>query len=146
MPRPLANVRHGDTRIQLFGQQFEHPLLLAPIAYQRLFHADGESASAMAARCTVRANGRKQPCQPDTRTNYRSSRASTLFQLYWQGNRERTLQLAKRALAAGYHVIVFTVDAPVKQATMQLPTGISATNLAPPSAATIIARESEHSF
>ncbi|MDP1658591.1 MAG: alpha-hydroxy acid oxidase, partial [Methylotenera sp.] len=51
------------------------------------------------------------------------------FQLYWQGDRPRTLRLLKRALAAGYGAVMFTVDAPVKQAVMQLPDGISAVNL-----------------
>ncbi|MFZ5474673.1 MAG: alpha-hydroxy-acid oxidizing protein, partial [Pseudomonadota bacterium] len=48
-PRPLADVRGGHTRLELFGQPLEHPILLAPIAYQRLFHPDGECASSLAA-------------------------------------------------------------------------------------------------
>ena len=42
MPRMLADVRGGHTRLTLFGQALEHPVQLAPVAYQRLFHADGE--------------------------------------------------------------------------------------------------------
>ena len=49
VPRPLADVRGGSTRMELFGEILGHPLLLAPLAYQRLYHPDGEQASAMAA-------------------------------------------------------------------------------------------------
>jgi 4-hydroxymandelate oxidase len=51
------------------------------------------------------------------------------FQLYWQGNRKKTLRLLDRALDAGFATIVFTVDAPVKVASLQLPQHIQAVNL-----------------
>lgn len=54
------------------------------------------------------------------------------FQLYWQGDRTRTLALVNKALSAGYRAIVFTVDAPVKQALIDLPKGITAVNLDQP--------------
>jgi 4-hydroxymandelate oxidase len=54
------------------------------------------------------------------------------FQLYWQGDRPRTLRLLQRAVAAGCSAVVLTVDAPVKVATLPLPDGISAVNLEPP--------------
>ena len=50
MPRPLRQLSGGHTRLSLFGQTMDHPILLAPVAYQKLFHPDGERASAMAAR------------------------------------------------------------------------------------------------
>lgn len=132
MPRPLTDVCHGDTRLHLFGQQFEHPLLLAPIAYQRLFHDDGETASAMAAAAQsgqmIVSSLASQPLEQIIET----AGKALWFQLYWQGNRERTLRLATRAMSAGYSVIVFTVDAPIKHAVMQLPDGITAANLEPP--------------
>ncbi|OYZ04228.1 MAG: hypothetical protein B7Y29_07145 [Thiotrichales bacterium 16-46-22] len=54
------------------------------------------------------------------------------FQLYWQGSRERTLRLLKRAEAAGYAVMLVTVDAPVKQAVCTLPPHIWAVNCEQP--------------
>lgn len=132
MPRPLADVRGGDTRLTLFGQTLEHPFILAPIAYQRLFHADGECASALA---TVAQGGQmlvsSLASQPLELIAAQAGQ-SLWFQLYWQGERERTLRLARRAEAAGYSVIVFTVDAPVKQATIALPDDIRAVNLEAP--------------
>lgn len=140
MPRPLANVRGGHTRLELFGETLEHPLLLAPVAYQRLFHSDGECGSAAAAaalggQCIVSSLA-SQPLE-DIAT---AAGKPLWFQLYWQGSRERTLKLLKRAEAAGYRVIMITVDAPVKQAGMVLPGGISAVNLDVPAAIPALAQ------
>ena len=44
--RPMAG---GHTRVELFGRMLAHPILLAPVAYQRLAHPDGERATAQAA-------------------------------------------------------------------------------------------------
>jgi 4-hydroxymandelate oxidase len=133
MPRPLRKLAGGHTRLTLLGQELEHPLLLAPVAFQRLFHRDGESASAMAAAAqggqmlvsslasqTLQAIG-------DSATQCGAQRL--WFQLYWQGSRARTARLLQRALAAGYRAVVFTVDAPIKPASLQLPAGIGAVNL-----------------
>lgn len=132
MPRPLADVRGGHTRIKIFGQELAHPILLAPIAYQRLFHPDGECATAMAAAAQdglmVASSLASRPLEAIAQAAERPM----WFQLYWQGDRERTLKLARRALAAGYSAVMFTVDAPVKQATMQLPPDIAAVNLEAP--------------
>lgn len=133
MPRPLSDVRGGHTQVNLFGQTLEHPILLAPVAYQRLFHADGESASAMAAAAqggqSIISSLASQPIETIVQAALQTGGQAPWFQLYWQGNRERTLRLLQRAIAAGCRVIVFTVDAPIKLATMQLPHGIDAVNL-----------------
>ncbi len=128
MPRPLVDVSGGHTRIKLFGQDYAHPLLLAPIAYQRLFHADGELAAAMAAE----AQGAPyivSSLASMTIESIAQSGAALWFQLYWQGSRESTLALLRKAEAAACKAIVLTVDAPVKQANFNLPPGISAVNL-----------------
>ncbi len=129
IPRPLSNVVGGNTQIELFGQSFKHPIVLAPLAYQRLFHPDGEAASAMAA---VAQNGQMVVSSLASQTVesiIKAADQALWFQLYWQVDRASTLRLAKRAIHAGYSAIMFTVDAPVKQATMSLPNGISAINL-----------------
>lgn len=129
LPDPLTNVAGGNTALTLFGQRYAHPFILAPIAYQTLFHADGEMASAMAANAQAGQMIVSSLASQTVESIANAANQALWFQLYWQGNRERTLQLLKRALAAGYNAIVFTVDAPVKQAVMQLPQGISAVNL-----------------
>jgi 4-hydroxymandelate oxidase len=143
VPRPLADVRGGHTRLTLFGQRLEHPVLLAPIAYQRLFHPDGERACAMAAAAQGGAmwvsSLASQPLESiaAAATGVATSVATKSggapwFQLYWQGERERTLRLARRAEAAGYPVLMLTVDAPVKLATLELPSAVAAVNLERP--------------
>jgi len=102
MARPLANVRGGHTRLQLFGQQFEHPLLLAPLAYQRLFHADGEQASAIAANAQSGQMVVSSLASQNLEQIIEAAAQPLWFQLYWQGDRARTLRLARRALSAGY--------------------------------------------
>ncbi|MGH9784332.1 MAG: alpha-hydroxy-acid oxidizing protein, partial [Terriglobia bacterium] len=41
-PRVLAGVGRIDTGLELFGERLDYPILLAPCAYQKLFHPDGE--------------------------------------------------------------------------------------------------------
>ena len=139
LPRPLRDLRGGHTRLQLFGQSLEHPVLLAPVAYQRLFHADGEVASAMAAAAQgsqyVLSSLASQPFA-DIANAYTASAqpggtAGPWFQLYWQGSRERTARLLQRALDSGCSAVVFTVDAPIKHATLVLPKQVQAVNLEP---------------
>src|SRR5574344_1727626 len=48
-PEPLADLSGAHTRQHLLGQDLEWPVLLAPVAYQRLAHPEGELATARAA-------------------------------------------------------------------------------------------------
>ena len=132
VPRMLNDMRHTSTAITLFGQPFEHPMLLAPIAYQRLFHADGEMGSAAAADAQGGGMLVSSLASQSLESIAASSERPLWFQLYWQGNRERTLRLLKRAEAAGYAVVIITVDAPVKQAVCDLPPHIWAVNCEQP--------------
>lgn len=129
VPRPLADVAGGHTRLQIFGCALEHPLLLAPIAYQRMFHTDGECGSAIAAQ----AQGGVMIVSTLASQRWAEINAAHeghgWFQLYWQGERARTERVLAQARAAGFSVLVFTVDAPVKEATLALPAAVRAVNL-----------------
>jgi 4-hydroxymandelate oxidase len=48
-PRALVDVEQVDTRVTLFGEVLPHPVLLAPTAFHRLVHPDGEVATARGA-------------------------------------------------------------------------------------------------
>lgn len=133
VPRALSNVRGGHTRLTLFGQALEHPLLLAPVAYQRLFHADGEVASAMAAaaqggQCVVSSLA-SQAFSSIVEAGRRADGSAPWFQLYWQGDRPRTARLLGEAIDAGFSTMVWTVDAPIKVASLSLPDDVRAVNL-----------------
>jgi 4-hydroxymandelate oxidase len=99
-PRPLADVRGGHTRSALFGKTLAHPFLIAPIAYQRLFHTHGEVGVAMAALAQqttyIISSLASQPISEIVATG-----ADCWFQLYWQSTREASLRLLRKAEAAG---------------------------------------------
>lgn len=133
LPRPLSDVRGGHTRLTLCGQELAHPILLAPVAYQKLFHADGETATAMAAAAQggqwLVSSLASQPFTTIVDACKNSGAPGPWFQLYWQGDRPRTLRLLQRAISAGCSAVVMTVDAPVKVATLPLPDDVGAVNL-----------------
>ncbi len=134
--RALQELSGGHTRLELFGQRFEQPILLAPVAYQKLVHPDGELATVLAASA-VRA-GMVVSTQASVALEEiaRSAQTPLWFQLYVQPDREFTRELVQRAEAAGYQALVVTVDAPVnglrnreQRAGFALPAGVEAVNL-----------------
>lgn len=137
-PRPLRRLPGGHTRLQLLGQDFAHPLLLAPLALQRLFHTEGELATVRAAAVTETGMVVSTLASTTLEDIADAARAPLWFQLYWQGDRLRTQALLQRAAAAGYQAVVFTVDAPVagirnreQRVRFALPSGVATVNLAP---------------
>lgn len=140
LPRAMADLRGGHTRVTLLGREHASPVLLAPMAYQRLGHDDGEIAVAQAATAlqtgmivstlasaTLEAIA-EAAC--DAAEQLAAAPAPLWFQLYLQPEREHSLALVRRAEAAGYEAIVLTVDAAIKPAGMTLPPGVEAANLA----------------
>src|SRR5690554_6243215 len=49
LPSVLNDVRHGSTALQLLGTDLAYPIMLAPVAYHRMAHPDGELATVLAA-------------------------------------------------------------------------------------------------
>ena len=134
--RVLGNLAGGHTHLKLFGQDFDHPILLAPVAYQRLFHAEGENATALAAAVTETGLVLSTLSSTPLEAVAKIQTGPIWFQLYLQPDRDFSLSLVRRAEAAGYQAIVLTVDAPLtglrnreQRAGFQLPTGISAVHL-----------------
>lgn len=134
--RVLADLKGGGTDLTLFGSQLDYPIVLAPVAYHRLAHPQGELASVLGASAI------KAPMVVSTQASIalediaQAAQTPLWFQLYLQPLREHTLQLMRRAEAAGYRAIVLTLDAPVngvrnreQRAGFQLPPGIDAPNL-----------------
>ena len=141
-PRVLRPLAGGHTRVTLLGRTLAHPILLAPVAFQRLAHPDGELAMAYAAaalgagvvlstQASVTLEGVAEAVLLD------SGRGPLWFQLYLQHDRGFTRDLVLRAETAGYEALVLTVDAPSsgvrdreRRASFRLPAGVSAVNLA----------------
>lgn len=139
----LRDLPGGNTRLELFGQRFDFPILLAPVAYQALVHPEGELAAALAAAATGTGMVVSTQASASLEDIARGATAPLWFQLYIQPDRDFTLTLVRRAEAAGYGAIVLTADAPVsgprnreQRAGFALPSGIEAVNLRGAKAAT----------
>lgn len=138
--RVLEDLSGGNTAVEIFGQRFAAPILLAPVAYHRLFHPDGELATALAA--SAMQTGLVVSTQATTliediaRQAKDQAKAPLWFQLYVQVDRDFTATLVRRAEAAGYTALVVTVDASVtgirnreQRAGFALPPDLEAVNL-----------------
>lgn len=108
--RRLVDTRKLDTRIDLFGNQWPTPIILAPAGSQRAFHPDGELAVAKAAK----ARNHLQILSTVTTTSVEdviaAREAPVWFQLYPSVSWEVTRGLLKRAEAAGCPVVALTLD------------------------------------
>jgi 4-hydroxymandelate oxidase len=111
--RVLGGVAVRDLGVTLLGARCAHPLLVAPMAFQRMAHPDGEIA-------TVEAAGRTgTPMVLSTLSTVAVERvvgaatAPVWFQLYLYKDRGETAALVQRAEAAGCRALVLTVDAPL---------------------------------
>ena len=141
-PRVLRALAGGHTRTELLGRTLAHPILLAPIAFQRMAHSDGELASAFAAAALgagmVLSTQSSTPVEAVAQAMQGDPASGPLwFQLYLQHDRGFTRALVQRAEAAGCEALVLTVDAPTsgvrdreRRAQFRLPAGISAVHLA----------------
>lgn len=140
-PRVLRPLGRADTRTRIGPHDVAHPIWLAPVAYQRLAHPDGELASALAA--AAQGAGMVLSCQSSVEVErvaaafQREPQAGPLwFQLHALPDAGLTRALAQRAQAAGCQAIVLTVDAPVhgvrdreRRAGFRLPSGVRAVHL-----------------
>ena len=117
-PRVLQDLRGGHTRCRLLGREWPMPLLVAPMAYQRWAHAEGESGMALAAA----AQGCGMVLSHQTSTPLHdvaalvakeADRGPLWFQLYWLADRGALRELLVQVEAAGFGALVLTVDAPV---------------------------------
>lgn len=136
LPRLLRNMEGAHTRLTLFGSEFPHPVLIAPTAWHRLFHPDGELATALGASAMEAGMVVSTSATCTVEAIAAHATVPLWFQLYIQQDREFTLELVRRVEAGGYRALVVTADAPLnglrnreRRAGFQLPPGIEAVNL-----------------
>ena len=112
-PRVLVDVRSVSTATTVLGAEVALPILIAPLAMQRMAHPDGELATARAAAAagtimclstaaTVRP-GEVAAAAPD---------GARWFQVYVFGDRSLTEDLIAEAADNGFSALVLTVDVP----------------------------------
>jgi isopentenyl diphosphate isomerase/L-lactate dehydrogenase-like FMN-dependent dehydrogenase len=112
-PRVLVDVSEVTTEAEVLGGPVSMPLLVAPVAYQRLVDPEGEvgMARAAAAAGTVM-------CLSTLATTLPSELAAAApsdrhwFQLYCFKDEAVTRALMDEAIGSGFEAIVVTVDAP----------------------------------
>ena len=113
-PRMLVDVGEARTETTVLGTPVSMPILVAPTAFQRMAHPDGELATARAA-----AAAGTIMCLSTIATSSAAEVAEAApegrrwFQLYCYRDRGVTRSLVEQAVTAGYEAVVLTVDVPV---------------------------------
>ncbi len=112
LPRVLAGVARASTACRMLATDARMPAAVAPMAYQRLVHRDGELAAAEAARVAG------IPYVVSTVSSVRLEEiakvgADIWFQLYWQRDRAVVEDLVARAERAGCQALMMTADLPI---------------------------------
>ncbi len=112
-PRALAGLSEWDTGTRVLGTEVSMPVLVAPVAYQRLVDAGGEAAMARAAvrAGTVMCLSTLATVRPQEVAAAAPS-GRHWFQLYCFKDEGVTRALMEEAVDAGFEAIVVTVDAP----------------------------------
>ena len=112
-PRQCVETPNPDLRTTVLGTTFDLPFLLAPLGFCRMFYPRGESVAAREAH----AAGTAYILSTFSGQRLEDVRADTTgplwYQLYVPGGRAVAEAAIARARAAGYSVLVVTIDTPV---------------------------------
>ena len=132
----LEDLSGANTKIELFGQTYENPIFLAPVAYQKLVDINGEIATAQASNamnCCMCVSSFSSSTLEDISS---VSSSPLWFQLYIQPEMSVNLELIKKAEKLGYKALVITIDAPIsgirnveQRFGFSLPNDVSAVNI-----------------
>ena len=113
-PRVLRDVSGVDPSTSVLGKQVSLPAVFAPTGFTRMMHHEGEIAVARAAAraglpyvlSTMGTTSLEQVAE-------HTPTARRWFQLYLWKDRDASVDLVQRALAADYEALVLTVDTPI---------------------------------
>jgi isopentenyl diphosphate isomerase/L-lactate dehydrogenase-like FMN-dependent dehydrogenase len=112
-PRFLVDIEACTTATTVLGHDVSMPLLVAPVAFQRLAHPEGEVAMARAARAAGTIM-----CLSSLATSTLQEVAAVggprWFQVYVWRDEGLTMELVARARDEGFTALALTVDAPVR--------------------------------
>jgi isopentenyl diphosphate isomerase/L-lactate dehydrogenase-like FMN-dependent dehydrogenase len=112
-PRVLSGAYPPDPSTEILGTHVAFPLLIAPWAYQRKAHPDGEPATARAAARAGTIMAVSTTAMDLLEEVAAASEFTKWWQLYVFTDRGLTEETLYRAHAAGYGAVCFTVDFPV---------------------------------
>jgi isopentenyl diphosphate isomerase/L-lactate dehydrogenase-like FMN-dependent dehydrogenase len=109
-PRRLVDVSKIDTSMELFGQRFASPIFLCPVGGHRMFHTDGEVATARAAKAKNSLQILSSVSSIAVEDVAAARGGGLWYQLYMPQTWEDTEKLLRRVEAAGCPVMVWTID------------------------------------
>jgi isopentenyl diphosphate isomerase/L-lactate dehydrogenase-like FMN-dependent dehydrogenase len=113
-PRVLVDVSNVSTATTVLGTEVALPVIVAPVALQRMAHPDGELAMA---RGAAAINAIMTLSTLATATPLEVAKAAPggarWFQVYVLTDRGVTRHLIDQAIEADYRALVLTVDAPI---------------------------------
>jgi (S)-2-hydroxy-acid oxidase len=136
-PRMLVDVGTVTTATNVLGSDVSMPIFVAPTAFQRLAHPEGEMATARAtaAAGTVFCLSTLGSSTPAEITES-APQGTNWLQLYWSPDRGFTQALVEASAAAGFAAIMLTVDLPLAgrrerdlRAAFELPADLPLPNL-----------------
>jgi 4-hydroxymandelate oxidase len=113
-PRVLVDVTDVDTSTTVLGTTVAAPILVAPVALQKLAHPEGEAATARAAAAagTIMVLSSSATMRPAA-VAAEADGAPRWFQIYVFRDRAITQSLIDEACAHEYSALVLTVDVPI---------------------------------
>jgi 4-hydroxymandelate oxidase len=111
-PRVLVDVSGCTTATTVLGHELAMPLVVAPVAFQRVAHPDGEVGMARAA-ASVGTAVCLSTMATATPAEVAATGAMRWFQLYVFRDPGVTRELVAKAVEAGFTALVLTVDTPV---------------------------------
>jgi len=106
----LVSVADVDMSVEILGTRWPTPIILAPLASQRGFHAEGELGSARAAKSRNHLQMLSTVSSTSVEAVAEARDAPVWFQLYTRGGWEGVKARLRRAEAAGCPAVVLTVD------------------------------------
>jgi 4-hydroxymandelate oxidase len=108
--RRLVDISKIDMSVNLFGTTWDSPIVIDPVGSQRAFHADGELATARAARSMKHLQILSTVSSTSVEDVTAARGAPIWYQLYPTDQWPVTQALVRRAESAGCPVLALTVD------------------------------------
>ena len=110
IPNILASVGEPDLSTTVFGQKIDMPLFLSPVAMQRLFHHEGDRASAKAAEKFGTFYSMSTMANSSIEEISNISDGPKMFQIYIHKLKGLTDNLIDRCKSSGFKSMCLTVD------------------------------------
>ena len=112
-PRVLCNITSPDLSKEFFGHKASSPLIIAPTAYQKLVHPEGERAMLCAANTMNTIFTVGMFSTTDYEILAREAQVPLWAQMYFLKDSSVNDAYIRKVTELGYQALVVTVDAPV---------------------------------